>query len=99
MYVDPELPLKDYELQRYTDKIVDIWKRVGLKLGLKLSTLNAIELSNPESAASEMLIKWKEMKNNPPRKVLHQAIDNCRAETNEGMYIVFYNYMYIPDFN
>lgn len=86
--LDPELPLKEYELQIYAGKIVDIWNDVGLKLDLKPAALNAIELSHPnqnESAALQMLIKWKEMKNNPPRKVLHQAIKDCQAQTNKGM--------------
>ena len=85
--VDPELPLKDDELQQYADRIADIWKRIGLELDLELSTLNTIELSNPnhnESAALQMLTTWKEMKGNPPRKVLQQAIEDCQAQANKG---------------
>ena len=85
--VDPELPLKDDELQRYADRIADIWKRIGLELDLEISTLNTIELSNPnnnEGAALQMLTTWKEMKGNPPRKVLQQAIEDCQAQANKG---------------
>lgn len=88
--VDPELPLKDYELQRNADKIVDIWKMLGVVLGLKLSTLNDIELRNPnnnERAALQMLTKWKKVKNNPPQKVLHQAIEDCKAQGNKDVFI------------
>ena len=98
--VDPELPLKDDELQQYADRIVDIWKRVGVELDLELSTLNAIELSNPnnnESAALQMLKTWKEMKGNPPRKVLQQATEDCQTQANKGSYLVFYNSTHTPD--
>ena len=66
---------------------MDIWKRVGVELDLELSTLNTIELSNPnnnEGAALQMLTTWKEMKGNPPRKVLQQAIEDCQAQANKG---------------
>ena len=91
--VDLELPLNDRELWRYGDKIAHIWKRVGLELGLKSSAINAIELNHPhhnENAALAMLIKWKEAKSNPPRRILHQAIENCKTQAIRGMYIAAY---------
>ena len=90
--VDPELPLNDRELQGYAKKIADIWYQVGLELDLSPFVLKVIEINYPnrhERAASEMLIKWKQAKNNPPRRVLQQAIDNCRTQATRGMYIVF----------
>ena len=79
---------------------MDIWKRVGVELDLELSTLNAIELSNPnnnEGAALQMLTTWKEMKGNPPHKVLQQAIEDCQPQANKGSCLVFYNCIHTPD--
>ena len=90
--VDPEFPLNDRELWRYANKIADIWYQVGLELDLNPFELKVIEINYPnrnERAASEMLTKWKQAKNNPPRRVLQQAIKNCRTQATKGMYIVF----------
>ena len=64
-----------------------------MELGLKSYTINAIELDHPhhnENAALAMLIKWKEAKNNPPRRILHQAIENCKTQAKRSMYIAAY---------
>ena len=59
-----------------------------MELGLRLSTVNAIEFDYPhhsKNAALAMLIKWRESKNNPPRRVLYQAIENCETQAIRGM--------------
>ena len=88
IFIDLEQPLNDRELRSYGDKIAYIWKRVGLELDLSSSTLDTIELDHPhhnKNAAIDMLKKWRETKNNPPRRVLHQAIEKCETQTIRGM--------------
>ena len=94
--VGPELPPEDRELWRYAEKIVNIWKKVGLELGLTRSKLLVIEANNHdrnENAALDMLMKWKDVTKNPSQRVLHQAIENCRAQQAiSGMYLISCNY-------
>ena len=94
--VGPELPPEDRELWRYAEKIVNIWKKVGLELGLTRSKLLVIEANNHdrnENAALDMLMKWKDATKNPSQRVLHQAIENCRAQQAiSGMYLISCNY-------
>ena len=81
--VDLELTIKDRELRKYADKIVNFWQRVGLELGLEDSTLTVIEANNPdrkEKAALDMLRKRKQVKINPIRRELQQAIENCQVQ-------------------
>ena len=88
IFVDLELPLNDRELRSYGDKIAHIWKRVGLELGLRSSTVDAIELNHPhhnKNAAIDMLKEWRESKNNPPLRELYQAIENCETQDIRGM--------------
>ena len=87
IFVDLELPLNNRELWSYGDKIAHIWKRVGLELGLRSSTVNAIEHDHPhhnKNSALAMLKEWRELKNNPPQRVLHQAIENCEIQVIRG---------------
>ena len=82
-FIDLELPLDDRELWSYGDETAHIWKRVGLELGLRSSALDTIELDHPhqnKNAAIDMLKKWRESKNNPPRVVLLQAIEKCKTQ-------------------
>jgi len=75
------------ELRKICDENADIWKRVGLELGLKPHELKIIELNNPKSqvhACLDMLEKWKSKNtsSNASRRILHHAIKCCRA--NKG---------------
>ena len=92
--IDLELPLEDRELWRCAYEIVDIWFQVGLELDLDSCKLKAIEsnyLHRNEKAAIEMLIQWKQAKNNPPRRVLHQAVKHYRTQAIRGIYLMFCN--------
>ena len=99
--VDPKL-LNDRELLRYANDIADIWFQVGLELNLNSSDLKAIEIDYPnrnKKAALEMLMKWKQAKNNPSQRVLQQAIKNCQTQTTKGMYniivfCIYYTYIH-----
>ena len=93
-YIDLELPLTDRESGKYAYEIVDIWYQVGLELGLDPGKLAAIKLNNlcrNEMAAIEMLMQWKQAKNNPPRRVLYKAVENCRTQAIRGMYLMYCN--------
>ena len=88
IFIDLGLPLNDHELWSYGDEIAHIWKRVGLELGLRSSKLDTIDLDHPhqnKNAAIDMLKEWRESKNNPPRRVLYQAIENCETQAIRGM--------------
>ena len=77
-------------MSRFADEIADIWFHVGLELDLKKFKLRTIELNRPnnnERAALDMLMKWKQEKNNPPRRVLLQAIEKCSSQAKRGIYL------------
>ena len=93
---DPALPPKPVELERISCDIGDIWKRVGVHLGLKLYKLNTIESDNPKSnanAAWTMLQQWSQLNKNVSRNVLYQAIECCRNK--KGMYVTTYYKLYM----
>ena len=87
--VDIESQLTPAELQRISNEIADIWKEVGMELGLKLHKLNSIELNHPNyntKASLNMLLHWRDVNLNASRRVLKQAIKKC--QTNGGTNIV-----------
>ena len=90
---DPELPPKSIELGRIANEISDIWKEVGLELGLEKYKLDTIELNNPhhnEKSSLDMLFKWKSVNTKSSRKILSQAIKLCRVRVAaEGMYLFY----------
>ena len=92
--IDLEVPLEDRDLRKCAYEIVDIWFQVGLALDLDSCKLKAIEVDYPnrnEKAAIEMLIQWKQAKNNPPRRVLHEAVKDCQTQARRGMYLMSCN--------
>ena len=94
--VDLERPVNPKELTRIADGIADIWKRVGLELGLSPQKLNTIERNhhgNNGDASLDMLLKWREINIKVARSVLHQAIDYCRA--NRGTHLLIYDLNFV----
>ena len=84
---DFESELTPVELRKISDQIADIWKEVGLELGLDPRKLNTIKLDHPNNNAKAslyMLLRWKDMNEKTSRNVLYQAIESCRA--NRGIY-------------
>ena len=87
--VDIESQVTPPELRRISNDIADIWKEVGLELGLKQQKLNSIELDHPNhntKASLDMLLHWRNVNINASRRVLKQAIKKC--QTNRGTNIV-----------
>ena len=85
--VDPDLIPEETELCRIADEIKDIWKEVGIKLGLEERKLTKIAINNPGRdvmAAKDMLLTWNCINKKVSRRMLYQAIKWCR--TNKGMY-------------
>ena len=86
--IDLDLPPQPIELGRISIKIADIWKRVGLELGLQPYQLNTIELNHPnhnENASLDMLLKWSDANKNATRRTLNQVIELC--QNIGGMYL------------
>jgi len=81
---DLDRPPNTKELRKISDRISDIWKRVGLELGFESYQLRTIELDNPKSqvhACLVMLEKWisKNTSSKVSRRVLYQAIECCQG--------------------
>ena len=71
------------ELRKISVEIADIWKEVGLELGLPPYKLDTIKLNHPnenEKASLDMLLKWREVNKNVSREELNKAIKECRAK-------------------
>ena len=84
--VDLESPLTFDELRAASDKIADIWRDVGLELGLSPLKLDTIEqlhnLNHKVNPSLDMLLKWKEANENVSRRKLNQAIKECRGNAS-----------------
>ena len=88
LYVVVEIPLTSDELRAISDEIADIWKDVGLELGLSPLKLDTIEqlrnLNHEVNPSLDMLLKWKEANKNVSRRKLNQAIEECRGNRGIG---------------
>ena len=73
--------MNSVELQKKSNDIADIWKKVGLELGLSPEKLNFIELNHPNhnaKASLDMLQHWQKVNTNASQEMLTQAIKECR---------------------
>ena len=88
LYIDLEVPLTSDELRAISDEIADIWKGVGLELGLSPLKLDTIEqlcnLNHEVNPSLDMLLKWKEANKNVSRRKLNQAIEECQDNGGIG---------------
>ena len=94
-----DLPPTTIEFGRISGEITEIWKRVGLELGLKPHKLNTIELEHVNSkrnASLDMLFTWRDANINVSRRVLNQATERAmkRCQANGGMYLLFFNHVH-----
>ena len=88
---DLDKPPSDKDLERISNKIAYIWKRVGVKLGLEACRLHAIESDYSKSckdACLHMLFEWRDLNNNVSRRVLDQAIKDCK-NNREGIVCIY----------
>ena len=91
IFADIESQPTPAELRRISNAIADIWKKVGLELGLRPQKLNSIELNHPNhntKASLDMLLHWRGAKIHTSRRVLKQAIK--KYQTNKGTNIYIY---------
>ena len=72
-----------------------MWEKVGIFLRLKTPKLKAIAKDHTDScedACFEMLLSWKELDFNVSRRMLDQAIKDCKwLLEKKGMPIVYNN--------
>ena len=99
LYVDLEIPLTSDELRAFSDKITDIWRDVGLELGLSPLKLDTIEqlhnLNHEVNPSLDMLLKWKETSKNVSRRKLNQAIEECQGNRYRLLNIgILYNRLF-----
>ena len=77
---DIESPPTPSEIRKTSNQIADIWKEVGLELGLSPQKLDTIELDHPNhnaKASLDMLFTWRKENINASRDILNQAIKEC----------------------
>ena len=67
------------ELMDLSHEICSMWENVGIRLGLKKSTLGNIagtpSLDTPQKKAFEMLIKWRQLQTTPSHAQLVSALE------------------------
>ena len=80
---DSASPLTPNEIWKISNQIADIWKEIGLELGLNPQTLDTIELDHPNhnaKASLDMLFTWRKENIIASRSILNQVIKKYRTK-------------------
>ena len=84
--IDLQQIITPKELEKFVNKIVTIWKGVGLELGLKHEDINIIASDHPfscEEACRTMLFKWQRKTLKPTFGMLIGAIERYKASSGD----------------